>query len=115
MCSHVVDVVMNHRELAIRAFGDPLFLTAEFRLDPKMKKLTLLMASMCLALALSGTARADAITLTFDELPNQPVHGLVFMGVTFSFSMNGMPSPDARFNAIGPGDGAYIQGSVLEG
>src|ERR1051325_5237761 len=80
-----------------------------------MKDLTLFTASMCLALALSGTARADAITLTFDELPNQPVHGLAFMGVTFSFSMNGLPSLDARFNAIGPDDGAYVQGSVLEG
>jgi hypothetical protein len=80
-----------------------------------MKNLTHLAACICLALALSGTARADTVTLSFDELPNQPVNGLSFMGVTFNFSMNGLPSPEARLNAVGLGDGAYVQGPVLEG
>ncbi|HXG64727.1 MAG TPA: DUF11 domain-containing protein [Blastocatellia bacterium] len=54
-------------------------------------------------------------TLTFDELPIQPVNGLSFMGVTFGFTVNGAPSDDARYNAGGPVQTRYVQDPSLEG
>jgi hypothetical protein len=88
-----------------------------------MKKLILIGSLWCV-LASSGTASAAPITLlTFDELPNQPVTTLVggqvtdlsLMGVTFHYEMGGTASPDARYNADGPGDLTFLQGAVLEG
>jgi hypothetical protein len=71
--------------------------------------------ALVLMLALPSVSGAAPITLTFDELPTQPVNGLSFMGVTFGFQVGGLPSGDARYNAEGPGDFTFIQGRVLEG
>ena len=84
-----------------------------------MKNLSLC-ACFCLVLGFSGAAEAVPITLTFDELSTQPVStpttDLSFMGVvTFRFRVGGLPSPDARYNAAGPGNSTFIQGQVLEG
>jgi hypothetical protein len=58
---------------------------------------------------------AWAITLTFDELPTQPVDDLSFMGVTFDFKVGGVDSNDARYNSLGPGIINYVQDPSLEG
>jgi hypothetical protein len=61
-----------------------------------------------------GTANA-AFTLTFDELPTQPVDGLSYNGVTFGFKVDWIPSTDAVYNDIGPGTLTYLQDASLEG
>jgi len=77
-----------------------------------MKKL--LVICILAPLISAGTADAAA-TLTFDELPYQSVDGLSYKGVTFGFNVEGSPSSDAYYNAIGPGTLKYIQGNSLEG
>ena len=69
-----------------------------------------------LIVSCSSAARAQQIiTLTFDELPFQPVDGLSFMGVTFGFTINGQPSQDANYHSFGPGRIRYVQDPSLEG
>ena len=77
-----------------------------------MKKLV----TICILLVLMSTGAANAaFTLTFDELPTQPVDGLSYMGVTFGFKVGGSPSTDAFYNGIGPGTLTYLQDPTLEG
>ena len=77
-----------------------------------MKKLT----AICILLVLISTGSANAaFTLTFDELPTQPVDGLSYMGITFGFEIGGIPSTDAVYNGIGPGTLTYLQDPTLEG
>jgi hypothetical protein len=77
-----------------------------------MKKLV----AICILLSLMSTGAANAaVTLTFDELPTQPVDGLSYMGVTFGFTVGGSPSTDAVYNGIGPGTLTYLQDPTLEG
>ncbi len=54
-------------------------------------------------------------TLRFTELPSQPVNGLSYRGIYFSFFIGNTPSTDARYNASGPGIGAFVQDPSLEG
>ena len=56
-----------------------------------------------------------ATTLTMTEVPFQPVDGLTVHGVTFHFSINGVPSTDAIYNSGGPGVMTYVQDPSLEG
>ena len=74
-----------------------------------------LVACLFLILGWSGTASADPVTLTFNELTTRPVQGLTFMGVTFGFTVGGLPSQDAAYNRPGPGPLTFVQGAVLEG
>jgi len=77
-----------------------------------MKKLV----AICILLVLMSTGAANAaFTLTFNELPTQPVNGLSYMGITFGFKVGGSPSTDAVYNAIGPGTLTYLQDPTLEG
>jgi hypothetical protein len=77
-----------------------------------MKKLI----AICILLVLMSAGAANAaVTLTFDELPTQPVDGLSYMGVTFGFKVDGSPSTDAVYNGIGPGNLTYLQDPTLEG
>lgn len=77
-----------------------------------MKKLTI----VCMAVGLiSGGISQAALTLNFCELPPQPVDGLHYMGVTFSFTVGGIPSTDATYNYDGPGITTYVQDPSLEG
>jgi hypothetical protein len=77
-----------------------------------MKKLV----TICILLVLMSTGAANAaFTLTFDELPTQPVDGLSYMGITFGFKVGGSPSTDAIYNGIGPGTLTYLQDPTLEG
>jgi hypothetical protein len=54
-------------------------------------------------------------TIVFEEVPYQVAHGLNVNGVTFSYTVNGVPSNDANFNSFGPSPGPYIAPPVLEG
>lgn len=77
-----------------------------------MKKLVI----TCILVGLMSTGIANAaVTLTFDELPKQPVNGLNYKGVTFGFAIGGNPSIDAVYNEIGPGSITYLQDASLEG
>jgi len=77
-----------------------------------MKKLV----TTCILVGLMSTGVVNAaVTLTFDELPTQPVNGLNYNGVTFGFTVGGSPSADAVYNDIGPGLITYLQDSSLEG
>jgi hypothetical protein len=77
-----------------------------------MKKLI----AICILLVLMSAGAANAaFTLTFDELPTQPVNGLSYSGVTFDFKVGGSPSTDAVYNGIGPGTLTYLQDPSLEG
>jgi hypothetical protein len=76
-----------------------------------MKKLI----TICILLLMSTGAANAAFTLTFDELPTQPVDGLSYMGVTFGFKVDWIPSTDAVYNGIGPGNLTYLQDPTLEG
>lgn len=66
-------------------------------------------------LMFSFCSRAGATTLTFNELPTQPVDDLSFMGVKFDFKVGGIDSLDARYNGGGPGIGTFVQDPTLEG
>jgi hypothetical protein len=79
-----------------------------------MKKLVSILAVL-MVLAGSRVAGAAPVTLTFDELPFQPVDGLSFMGVTFHFTVGGVSSTDANYNSGGPGVITYVQDPSLEG
>jgi len=77
-----------------------------------MKKLV----AICILLVLMSTGAANAaFTLTFNELPTQPVNGLSYMGIMFGFKVGGNSSTDANYNAIGPGTLTYLQDPTLEG
>jgi len=72
--------------------------------------------AICILLVLMSAGAANAaFTLTFDELPTQPVDGLSYNGVTFGFKVNWVPSTDAVYNDIGPGNLTYLQDPTLEG
>ena len=49
-------------------------------------------------LALYGTA--SAFSLSFDELPMQPVDGLSYQGVAFGFTVGGVNSTDAYYKCL---------------
>jgi hypothetical protein len=73
-------------------------------------------ALACAALiVVVGTTAAGAVTLTFDELPFQPVDGLSFQGVTFDFKIGGINSNDAFYNSFGPGTLTTIQDPSFTG
>jgi len=77
-----------------------------------MKKLV----AICIVFVLMSAGVANAaFTLTFDELPTQPVDGLSYSGVTFGFKVGASPSTDAVYNGIGPGTLTYLQDPTLEG
>ncbi len=79
-----------------------------------MKKFGLILW-VFLVLVCSTGAQAATVTLTFGELPFQPVDGLSFNGVTFGFTVGGAPSTDANYNSFGPGIITYVQDPSLEG
>jgi hypothetical protein len=77
-----------------------------------MKKLV----AICILFVLMSAGAANAaFTLTFDELPTQPVNGLSYSGITFGFRVGGLPSTDAIYHGIGPGTLTYLQDPTLEG
>ena len=77
-----------------------------------MKKF--IMICVVVSLMSAGVSNA-AVTLDFTELPNQPVDGLSYMGVTFGFAIASIPSLDAEYNKGGPGSITFVQDPSLEG
>ena len=67
------------------------------------------------AFSLASHASFALTTLTFDELPPQPVDDLTFQGVAFDFKVAGVDSTDATYNTFGPGSITYVQDPSLEG
>jgi hypothetical protein len=64
----------------------------------------------------SQTSLAQIVTLTMDDLPFQPVDGLVHpAGVTFGFTVGGVPDLDANYNSGGPGAITFVQDPSIEG
>jgi len=83
-----------------------------------MRRFVLLLSLLVLApFAFSAPALAakPVTTLTFDELPFQPVDGLSTSGITFGFQIGGVPSSDANYGAFGPGSITFVQDPSLEG
>ncbi|MFC1635234.1 hypothetical protein ACFL5Z_10375 [Planctomycetota bacterium] len=77
-----------------------------------MKKLTI----VCIVVGLISVGHSEAaITLNFSELPFQPVDGLHYMGVTFHFTIGGVPSTDAYYHSDGLGTTEFVQDPSLEG
>jgi len=54
-------------------------------------------------------------TVTFDEVPMQPVDGLTVAEVTYGFTVNGAASTDANYASFGPNLVNFLQDPVLEG
>jgi hypothetical protein len=74
-----------------------------------------LLLAMSMAL-IAPTSWASNFTLTMDDLPMQPVNGLVHpSGVTFGFTVSGRPNDDARYAAGGPGSIEFVQDPSIEG
>ena len=67
------------------------------------------------AFSAPALAAKPVTTLSFDEVPFQPVDGLDVSGVTFGFQIGGVPSTDAHYNAFGPGTTTFVQDPSLEG
>ena len=65
--------------------------------------------------ALGAISPITPTTLTFGELPLQPVNGLSYKGVTFGYSVNGVASTAADYNSSGPGVTAYTSDPSLVG
>jgi hypothetical protein len=83
-----------------------------------MKRFVVLLSLLVLlpfAFSASAQAAKPLTTLTFDELPFQPVDGLSFGGVTFGFQIGGVPSADANYASGGPGSITFVQDPSLEG
>ena len=73
------------------------------RMDTFRKTLSaLIFSTVCFSLsammAPKSVQAATLTTLTFDELPTQPVDDLSFKGVTFDFKLNGENSNAATYN-----------------
>jgi hypothetical protein len=60
-------------------------------------------------------APAWAVTLHFDELTTRPVNGVSYMGVTFSFDYDLVPSDDAIYNYVVDLSSANMDSHVLSG
>lgn len=76
-----------------------------------MKKIVL----VSVVLFLMVGAPAWGVTLNFGELPNQPVNGLSYMGVTFGFDYGQVPSNDAHYNVEKSLTFANMQSPFLSG
>ncbi len=63
----------------------------------------------------AARAARPLTTLTFTELPFQPVDGLSVEGVTFGFQIASVASTDANYNSGGPGSTTYVHDPSLEG
>jgi hypothetical protein len=71
--------------------------------------------AVCIAMICPALAVAD-ITIRMDDLPNQPVNGLVHpTGVQFGFTVAGLPNADARYASGGPGITTFVQDPSIEG
>jgi hypothetical protein len=80
-----------------------------------MKKLVKSISPFVLAILLQTQASAQTTTLYMDEAAPQTLDGLHVADVSFAFSVDGLSSQDASFNAYGVGDLAYVSDPSIEG
>lgn len=80
-----------------------------------LRKLMPAALALLILLTVCGAVQADPVTLTFGELTPRPVNGVSIAGVTFGFTIRGLPSRDAVYNAAGPGQLVFIDGPSLVG
>jgi hypothetical protein len=71
---------------------------------------TLAAVSAACLLPASAPAAKQTVTLSFTELPSQPVNGVTISDLTFGFT-----GGDATYNAFGPGSTVFVQDPSLEG
>lgn len=83
-----------------------------------MRRFVLLLSLLVLlpfAFSAPALAAKPVTTLTFTELPVQPVDGVSVSGVTFGFEIGGVSSADANYGGFGPGSITFVQDPSLEG
>jgi hypothetical protein len=80
----------------------------------EMVRSRLLWVGMLVGLV-AARVSAQQVTLTMDEVPTQPVHGLSIQGVTFGFLIDGVESLEANYNASNGGIQTYTQDPVIAG
>ncbi|WP_152052048.1 S8 family peptidase [Tautonia marina] len=64
---------------------------------------------------LGHVGQGQEATIAFDELPSQPANGVSLAGVTFGYTIGGVPSTAATFNTLGPGTTTFISDPSLVG
>jgi hypothetical protein len=81
-----------------------------------MRKYGLLLAAALFFFIAPNTFAAGEIVLTMDDLPVQPLNGLVHpTGVQFGFTVSGVTSLDATYASGGPGSTTFVQDPSIEG
>jgi hypothetical protein len=77
-------------------------------------KLALAVALAAFMLAFASSALASSITLTMNEVGNQPINGLIVSkgGLDFAFSN---PSGTLFYNSAGPGSVTFVQDPSIQG
>jgi hypothetical protein len=81
-----------------------------------MPKHRILLAAAFFLCAASNAFAAGEIVLTMDDLPTQPVNGLMHpTGVQFGFTVVGAASLDATYHGGGPGIITFVQDPSIEG
>lgn len=80
-----------------------------------LRKMTFAAVALFVLVAARGAAQADPVTLTFGELTPRTANGVSIAGVTFGFTLNGVPSRDAVYNQLSPGPLVFLQGPALVG
>jgi hypothetical protein len=77
---------------------------------------TICLTLFCVVSLFWATKAQATIILTMDDLPFQPVNGLVHpSGVSFAFTVGGNPNLDANYNSFGPGVTTFISDPSIEG
>jgi hypothetical protein len=81
-----------------------------------MRKYGILLAAALFFLIAPSAFAAGEIVLTMDDLPFQPVNGLVHpTGVEFGFTVLGVPGVEANYHSGGPGALTFVQDPSIEG
>jgi hypothetical protein len=75
----------------------------------------LLAVAVCSFPSRTWASTPNSRTLSFNELPFQPVDGLHFAGVTFDYKLGGIDSTEAFYNSFGPGMLSHIEDPSLTG
>src|SRR5262245_29125616 len=73
------------------------------------------LTSTFVLLLAAGACAGDLTTITFDELPFQPVDDVQYAGVSFDYKINGVDSADAHYASFGPGTLTYVSDPSLTG
>lgn len=70
---------------------------------------------LTMLVSLEAALAMQVTTLTFEELPFQPVDGLSFRGVSFDFKIDDTASTDAFYASFGPGSLSTVSDPSLTG